>query len=42
MGAILGYCSLFIFGKIYQLVVGKDGIGGGDFKLLAGIGSWLG
>lgn len=41
-GAILGYLSLWIISKIYRSIRGVEGIGGGDFKLLAMWGAWLG
>lgn len=41
-GAIAGYLSLWSVYWGYKLVTGKDGIGYGDFKLLAALGAWLG
>jgi leader peptidase (prepilin peptidase) / N-methyltransferase len=41
-GAVLGYISLWIISKIYRFIRGVEGIGGGDFKLLAMWGAWLG
>lgn len=41
-GAILGYISLYILSFIYQFIFDDEIIGAGDFKLLAGIGAWLG
>jgi leader peptidase (prepilin peptidase)/N-methyltransferase len=42
IGAALGYMTLWIVYWIFKLVTGKDGIGFGDFKLLAALGAWLG
>ncbi|MDG2471858.1 MAG: A24 family peptidase [Pseudomonadales bacterium] len=41
-GAVLGYLSLWSVFWLFKLVTGKDGMGYGDFKLLAAIGAWLG
>ena len=41
-GAIAGYLSLWSVYWFYKLVSGKDGMGHGDFKLLAALGAWLG
>lgn len=41
-GAMAGYLSLWIVYWIFKLVTGKEGMGYGDFKLLAAIGAWLG
>ncbi|HEN20998.1 MAG: prepilin peptidase [Deltaproteobacteria bacterium] len=42
IGIIAGGGSLFLIGKLYELITGKEGIGGGDVKLLAMIGAWMG
>ncbi len=42
MGAALGYSSLWLLNQIYKLICKMDGIGQGDFKLLAAWGAWLG
>ena len=42
IGAVVGYMSLFSVFWIFKLVTGKDGMGHGDFKLLALFGAWLG
>lgn len=42
LGAILGYGSLWTVYIIFKLVTGKEGMGHGDFKLLAMLGAWLG
>lgn len=42
LGAIAGYLSLWTVYKIFKLVTGKEGMGYGDFKLLAVFGAWLG
>jgi leader peptidase (prepilin peptidase)/N-methyltransferase len=41
-GAIAGYLTLFIIYWGFKLVTGKEGMGFGDFKLLAAIGVWVG
>ena len=41
-GAVAGYISLWIVASTFELVTGKQGMGAGDFKLLAGLGAWLG
>ncbi len=42
LGAILGYLILWCIFHIYLLVSHKEGLGYGDFKLLAALGAWLG
>ena len=42
LGAIFGYLSLWVVFKTFKLITGKDGMGYGDFKLLALLGAWLG
>jgi len=41
-GAILGYGILWLIFMSYKLLTGKEGMGYGDFKLLAMLGAWLG
>lgn len=41
-GAILGYLSLWSIYWLFKLVTGKEGMGYGDFKLLALLGAWFG
>jgi leader peptidase (prepilin peptidase)/N-methyltransferase len=41
-GAIVGYLSLWSVYWAFKLTTGKEGMGFGDFKLLAAIGAWLG
>ena len=41
-GAILGYMSLWVVYQAFKLVTGKEGMGFGDFKLLAVLGAWMG
>jgi leader peptidase (prepilin peptidase)/N-methyltransferase len=41
-GAALGYASLWLIHHVFLLVRKKEGLGYGDFKLLAAIGAWLG
>jgi leader peptidase (prepilin peptidase)/N-methyltransferase len=42
IGAIAGYLALWVVFWAYKFATGKDGMGYGDFKLLAAIGAWLG
>ncbi|HJQ61368.1 MAG TPA: A24 family peptidase [Burkholderiales bacterium] len=42
IGAAAGYLVLWSVFWLYKLATGKDGMGYGDFKLLAAIGAWLG
>ena len=41
-GAIAGYLALWSVYKFFKLVTGKEGMGYGDFKLLAALGAWMG
>ena len=41
-GAVWGYMSLWSVYWLFKLVTGKEGMGHGDFKLLAALGAWLG
>ena len=42
LGAAVGYVSLWTVYHLFRLLTGKDGMGYGDFKLLAALGAWLG
>lgn len=42
IGAIAGYLALWTVYHLFKLVTGKEGMGYGDFKLLALFGAWLG
>ena len=42
IGALAGYLTLWSVYWLFKLVTGKEGMGYGDFKLLAAIGAWLG
>ena len=42
IGAMAGYMSLWTVFILFKLVTGKEGMGHGDFKLLAMLGAWLG
>jgi leader peptidase (prepilin peptidase) / N-methyltransferase len=42
IGAVAGYLALWSVYWIFKLVRGKEGMGYGDFKLLAALGAWLG
>jgi len=41
-GSIAGYASLWLVAEVFQRFTGKEGMGAGDFKLLAALGAWLG
>jgi leader peptidase (prepilin peptidase)/N-methyltransferase len=42
VGAVAGYLTLWIVYWLFKLIRGKEGMGYGDFKLLAALGAWLG
>lgn len=42
IGAMAGYLSLWLLFHGFKLATGKEGMGYGDFKLLAALGAWLG
>ena len=42
LGAVAGYVALWSVYWVFKFVTGKEGMGYGDFKLLAAIGAWLG
>ncbi len=42
IGAVVGYLSLWSVYKLFKLLTNKEGMGYGDFKLLAVFGAWLG
>ena len=42
LGAILGYLSLWSVYWLFKIITGKEGMGYGDFKLLAMLGAWMG
>lgn len=42
IGAVAGYLTLWLVYWCFKLVTGKEGMGYGDFKLLAALGAWLG
>ncbi|MGQ0599186.1 prepilin peptidase [Aquabacterium sp.] len=41
-GTVVGYLSLWSVYWLFKLTTGKEGMGYGDFKLLAALGAWLG
>jgi len=41
-GAVAGYVSLWTVFQVFRLVTGREGMGYGDFKMLAMLGAWLG
>ena len=42
IGAMVGYLTLWSVFWLFKLATGKEGMGYGDFKLLAALGAWLG
>ena len=42
VGAIIGYLSLWSVWWVFKQLTGKEGMGHGDFKLLAAMGAWIG
>ncbi len=42
IGAMAGYLSLWSVYQVFRLLTGKEGMGHGDFKLLAALGAWAG
>ena len=41
-GYVIGFLCLWIVYYLFKLVTGKEGMGYGDFKLLAALGAWMG
>ena len=41
-GAMAGYLSLWLVFHAYRIIRGREGMGAGDFKLLAALGAWMG
>jgi leader peptidase (prepilin peptidase)/N-methyltransferase len=42
LGAVFGYLSLWSVYWLFKVITGKEGMGYGDFKLLAALGAWFG
>jgi leader peptidase (prepilin peptidase)/N-methyltransferase len=42
IGAMAGYLILWTIYQVFKLLTGKEGMGYGDFKLLAALGAWVG
>lgn len=42
LGAVFGYMTLWTVYQLFKLATGKEGMGFGDFKMLAMMGAWLG
>jgi leader peptidase (prepilin peptidase)/N-methyltransferase len=42
LGAMFGYMSLWTVFWLFKIITGKEGMGYGDFKLLAALGAWFG
>ncbi|WMD18769.1 A24 family peptidase [Achromobacter seleniivolatilans] len=41
-GAVAGYVFLWVIFHVFRLITGREGMGYGDFKLLAALGAWFG
>ena len=41
-GYIIGFLCLWIVYYLFKIITGKEGMGYGDFKLLAALGAWMG
>lgn len=41
-GTLIGFLCLWVVYILYKLITGKEGMGYGDFKLLAALGAWMG
>ncbi|MGA8010586.1 MAG: A24 family peptidase [Thiomonas sp.] len=41
-GTVVGYLALWTVYQVFKLLTGKEGMGFGDFKLLAALGAWFG
>lgn len=42
IGAVAGFTALWLIAATYRLVRGREGLGGGDPKLLGAVGAWIG
>ena len=42
IGAVAGFISLWLVAWVYRRVRGREGLGGGDPRLFAGVGAWVG
>ena len=42
LGAVFGYLCIWAVFWLFKIVTGKEGMGNGDFKLLAALGAWFG
>src|SRR3546814_1935759 len=42
VGAVIGYLNLWTVWWLFKQLTGKEGMGHGDFKLLAALGAWIG
>ncbi|WP_407850047.1 prepilin peptidase [Bordetella petrii] len=42
LGAVVGYAFLWLLFHMFRLLTGREGMGYGDFKLLAALGAWFG
>jgi len=42
VGAVVGYVFLWVIFHVFRLLTGREGMGYGDFKLLAALGAWFG
>lgn len=41
-GAVFGYTTLWLIFQLHRAITGREGMGYGDFKLLAALGAWVG
>ncbi len=41
-GYIIGFLCLWVVYYLFKIITGKEGMGYGDFKLLAALGAWMG
>ena len=42
VGLIAGFASFALIARLYRGIRGREGLGGGDAKLMAGAGAWVG
>lgn len=42
LSAVIAYIALWCFVRLFYLITGKEGMGGGDLKLFSALGAWLG
>ena len=42
LGAVCGFCIFFLVALLYEKITGREGMGGGDIKMIAMVGAFLG